>query len=65
MAFALYEMKVVLSALFALVRLVRPPGSRSWPIRRGVVLAPQDGVQMVVKERLEKVVARPCRGAIG
>jgi cytochrome P450 len=48
MAFALYEMKVVLSTLFTQVALVRPPGSRSRPVRRGVSLAPDDGVQMVV-----------------
>jgi cytochrome P450 len=49
MAFALYEMKVVLSTLFTQVQLVRPPGSHSRPIRRGVSLAPDDGAQMVVK----------------
>src|SRR5205085_1734508 len=48
MAFALYEMKVVLGTLFTQVRLVRPPGSRSAPVRRGVSLAPNDGVRMVV-----------------
>ena len=50
MAFALYEMKAVLSTLFSQVRLMRPPGSRSSPVRRGVSLAPQDGVRMVVKQ---------------
>jgi cytochrome P450 len=50
MAFALYEMKVVLSTLFTQLTLVRPTGSRSRPVRRGVSLAPDDGVQMVVKE---------------
>lgn len=52
MAFALYEMKVVLSTLFCRVRLIRPPGSQSRPVRRGIVLAPHDGVEMVVAERL-------------
>jgi unspecific monooxygenase len=51
MAFALYEMKVVLSTLFTQVTLERPPGSRSRPIRRGVSLAPDDGAQMVVKSK--------------
>ncbi len=51
MAFALYEMKVVLSTLFATVRLARPPGSRSTPVRRGLALAPDDGAQMTVVER--------------
>ncbi|MEX2288108.1 MAG: cytochrome P450 [Planctomycetaceae bacterium] len=48
MAFALYEMKVVLSTLFATVRLARPPGRRSAPVRRGIALAPDDGALMVV-----------------
>ena len=50
MSFALYEMKVVLSTLFASVRLARPPGSRSVPVRRGIVLAPDDGARMSVVE---------------
>jgi cytochrome P450 len=48
MAFALYEMKVVLGTLLASVRLTRPPGGRSLPIRRGLALAPDDGVRVVV-----------------
>lgn len=48
MAFALYEMKAVLSTLFTQSCLVRPPGSRSTAVRRGVSLAPHDGVLMVV-----------------
>ncbi|HVS37616.1 MAG TPA: cytochrome P450 [Gemmataceae bacterium] len=51
MAFALYEMKVVLSTLFATVRLARPPDSRSAPIRRGLALAPDDEAKMTVVER--------------
>ena len=43
MAFARHEMKVVLSTLFSHVRLARPPGSRSVPVRRGLALAPNDG----------------------
>jgi unspecific monooxygenase len=52
MAFALYEMKVVLSTLFTQVELVRPIGRRSRPVRRGVSLAPDDGVELVVTKRL-------------
>ncbi len=48
MAFALYEMKVVLSTLFSHAHLSRPPGSRSAPVRRGIPLAPDDGTRMVV-----------------
>lgn len=51
MAFALYEMKVVLSTLFATVSLARPPGSRSAQVRRGLALAPDDGARMKVVER--------------
>jgi cytochrome P450 len=51
MAFALYEMKVVLSTLFATLRLARPPGSRSAPIRRGLALAPDDEARMTVVEK--------------
>ena len=51
MAFALYEMKVVLSTLLATVRLARPPGTHSAPIRRGIALAPNDGARMTVMER--------------
>jgi cytochrome P450 len=53
MAFALYEMKAVLATLFARARLSRPPGARSAPVRRGVSLAPDDGVAMVVEGRRE------------
>jgi cytochrome P450 len=52
MAFALYEMKVVLATLVSQVRLARPPGIRSVPVRRGVSLAPADGARVVVTERL-------------
>jgi cytochrome P450 len=51
MAFALYEMKVVLSTLFAQATFARPPGSRSAPVRRGVSLAPDDGTQLIVTGR--------------
>jgi cytochrome P450 len=50
MALALYEMKVVLSTLFSQVRLARPPGAKSKAVRRGIVMAPSDGVAMVVKQ---------------
>jgi unspecific monooxygenase len=52
MAFALYEMKVVLATLFSQVRLTRPPGSHSAPVRRGVSLAPNDGARVMVTGRL-------------
>jgi cytochrome P450 len=52
MAFALYEMKVVLATLFSQVRLSRPVGSHSSPVRRGVSLAPDDGARLIVAEHL-------------
>lgn len=51
MAFALHEIKVLLSTLFATVQLARPPGHRSIPVRRGIVLAPHDGVILSVVKK--------------
>jgi unspecific monooxygenase len=51
MAFALYEMKVVLATLLAQAHLVRPDGARSRPVRRGVSLAPDDGARLIVTAR--------------
>jgi cytochrome P450 len=51
MSFALYEVKVVLSTLFATIRLARPPGSRSIPVRRGLALAPDDETQLTMVGR--------------
>jgi cytochrome P450 len=62
MAFALYEMKVVLGTLFSQVRLARPPGRPSAPVRRGLALAPDDGAPVVVTERLS---GEPAAAATG
>jgi len=51
MAFALYEMKVVLATLFATRRLSRPKDASSHPVRRGITLAPHDGALMAVAAR--------------
>ncbi len=51
MPFALYEMKVVLATLFAQVRVARPPGARSRPVRRGITLSPHDGALLTVTAR--------------
>lgn len=51
MAFAMYEMKVVLSTLFSRVLLSRPPGCRSFPVRRGIAIAPSDGARMRVAKK--------------
>jgi cytochrome P450 len=49
MAFALYEMKVVLAELFASVRLRRASNRGSRPVRQGLSLGPHDGVPLVVE----------------
>ena len=51
MAFALYEMRVVLATLLARLRLVRPAGSWSAAVRQGIALGPHDGAVMTVAER--------------
>jgi cytochrome P450 len=50
MAFALYEMKVVLATLFSHADFTRPPGMQSTPIRRGLSLAPDDGVTVIMNK---------------
>ena len=50
-AFALYEMKVVLATLFSTLRLKRPEGAVSKPVRRGVSIGPGDGTRIEVTER--------------
>lgn len=61
MSFALYEMKVVVATLFGTVRLARPPGIRSNPVRRGIALAPDDGAQMtIVEKRGEQTILFPA-----
>jgi unspecific monooxygenase len=65
MTFALYEMKVVLGTLLHQVRLTRPSGSQSLPIRRGLSLAPHDGVKMVVLERLQRQVPATSTMVVG
>jgi cytochrome P450 len=52
MAFALYEMKVVLGTLLGQVSLRRPQGGRSRPVRRGLPIAPDDGVEVVLERRV-------------
>ena len=47
--FALLEMRVVLATLLGAVRLKRV--GRSLPVRRGIALAPDDGVRATVVAR--------------
>jgi cytochrome P450 len=50
MPFALYEMKVVLATLFSQVRLARPAAPRPRPRRYGLVLGPDDGGRVIVRD---------------
>jgi cytochrome P450 len=50
MPFALYEMKVLLATIFSQVRLARPTGARSRARRYGIVLGPDDGARLIVRE---------------
>jgi cytochrome P450 len=51
MAFAAYEMKVVLASILAHVDLAPAPNYRVRMVRRGVTLAPSGGMPVVVKRR--------------
>ena len=52
MAFALYEMKIVLAQVLRRVRLRAAPGSRVRIERRGITLAPSGGVPVILDARL-------------
>ena len=45
-AFALYEMKVVLSTLFSVLKMERPKGAVSRPVRSGIAIGASDGVKL-------------------
>lgn len=59
MAFATMEMKLVLAELLRSHKLVRAPGARTRLTRRGITLAPSDGVEVVALRR----TAPPRRSA--
>jgi cytochrome P450 len=48
MAFAMNEMKLVLATILGGARLERPAGAQSRPLRRGILLSPDDGMRAVV-----------------
>ena len=48
MAFAMNEMKLVLATILGGATLARPPGACSRPLRRGILLSPDDGVRVAV-----------------
>jgi cytochrome P450 len=51
MAFALYEMKVVLARVLRRVELRLAPGYRPRPVRRSITLAPSRGLPVVMAAR--------------
>jgi len=61
MAFALYEMKVVLAEALTRVSLRKVPGYRARPVRRNITLAPSKGMPLVVEKRSDR---RPCLGRV-
>jgi cytochrome P450 len=52
MAFALYEMKVVLARVLSRLELRVAPGYRARPVRRSVTVAPSRGMPVVVAARV-------------
>lgn len=63
MAFAMLEMKAVLSTIFATVGLERPEGARSRPVRLGLALSPDDGVRVRVRARSANGRDGACLGS--
>ncbi len=51
MAFATFEMKLVLAELFRAYALRRAPGSKPTTKRRGITFAPSDGVRVLAQPR--------------
>lgn len=52
MAFASYEMKIVLANILARVDLARAPGKKVKLVRRGITFAPSGGMPVVVTKRV-------------
>ena len=51
MAFAIYEMKIVLAELLRRVSFRAAPGYAVRPVRRSITLAPSRGVPVIVETR--------------
>jgi cytochrome P450 len=51
MAFAQYEMKVVLATVFSKLDLSLPPDSDTRPARRAITIAPSDGTRVIAVRR--------------
>lgn len=54
MAFALYEIKVIVATVLSRMILERPSPAPSKFVRRGILIAPADGARVVLKERKPK-----------
>jgi cytochrome P450 len=50
MAFALYEMKVVLAEVLIRAALRKVPGYKLRPVRRNITLAPSKGMPLIVEK---------------
>jgi cytochrome P450 len=51
MAFAMYEMKVIVAVILSKLNLERPAGSVSKFVRRGILVAPADGMRVTLRSR--------------
>ncbi|HJL15462.1 MAG TPA: cytochrome P450 [Sandaracinaceae bacterium LLY-WYZ-13_1] len=51
MAFALYEMQVVLATILARLELEPAPGYRARLVRRSITFAPSEGMPLIVRDR--------------
>lgn len=58
MAFAQYEMKVVLAAILLRARMQLAPGAAVHTTRRGIILVPSGGTLVTLEERLARRIPR-------
>jgi cytochrome P450 family 110 len=59
MAFALYEMKVVLAEVLTRASLRKTPGYKPRPVRRNITLAPSKGMPLVLERLVDDVGPKP------
>jgi cytochrome P450 len=59
MAFASYEMKIVLATILAQLDLAAATGERIRLVRRGITIAPSGGMPIVVTRRIARAPAQP------
>jgi cytochrome P450 len=63
MAFALFEMKLVLATVLSRWQMDVVEGDPLLPVRKGALLAPAEGAQMVVRKRFSSEYRSPFVGA--